>query len=180
MIMLDSNGIPINRTIVFDVETTGLAPEQGDRVIEIGAVALDGETIVDEFHSLIDTDQPIDPAAQKVHGITKEMLEGQPRAEVVMLRFRSFIEGSIMVAHYADFDLSFVGCEFKRLGINFRQPYYCTLALGRKMFPELKRHDLETLYRQFYKRQPKRIHRALEDARMAAKIWIKLSNKILV
>lgn len=176
MIILDSNGIPINRIVVFDVETTGLAPEQGDRVIEIGAVALDGETIVDEFHSLIDTDQPIDPAAQKVHGITKEMLEGQPRAEVVMLRFRSFIEGSIMVAHYADFDLSFVGCEFKRLGINFRQPYYCTLALGRRMFPELERHDLGTLYKHLYNSETEIKHRALEDAKIATMIWFKLNQ----
>jgi hypothetical protein len=76
MILLDSNGKPYRRTIVFDVETTGLYPEAGDWVIEVGAVALDGETVLDEFHSLINVDRPIDPEAQRVHGITKEMLAG--------------------------------------------------------------------------------------------------------
>jgi DNA polymerase III subunit epsilon len=177
MIILDSNGIPINRTVVFDVETTGLSPEQGDRVIEIGALALDGETIVDEFHSFIDSDQPIHPSAQKIHGITREMLKGQPKAEEVMPRFRVFLENSILVAHYADFDLSFVGSEFRRLGINFRQPYYCTLALGRKMFPELDRYDLRSLYKHLYSSELEIRHRALEDARITAKFGSSLINK---
>jgi len=81
MIILDSNGKPYKRTVIFDVETTGLSPEQGDRVIEIGAVALDGKTIIDEFHSLINTGQPIDPAAQKIHGITREMLKKDNRKQ---------------------------------------------------------------------------------------------------
>jgi len=59
MVILDSNGKRIQRTVVFDVETTGLSPRLGDRIIEIGAVALEGKTIVDEFHSLISVDQPI-------------------------------------------------------------------------------------------------------------------------
>jgi len=64
MIILDSNGQPYRRTVVFDVETTGLYPEAGNRIIEIGAVALDEKSIVDEFHSLIYVERPIDPEAQ--------------------------------------------------------------------------------------------------------------------
>ncbi len=176
MIILDSNGKPYNRTVVFDVETTGLSPESGDRIIEIGAIALDGDTFVDEFHSLIDMDRQIDQAAQRVHGITKEMLSGQPKAETVLPRFRSFIESSVMVAHYSDFDLKFVWSEFKRLRIVFRAPYYCTLALGRRVFPKLKRYDLGSLYQHLFNEKPRNMHRALEDARITAKIIIRLNQ----
>jgi len=174
----DLNGRPYRRTIVFDVETTGLSPEAGDRVIEIGAVALEGGKIADEFHSLIDTDRAIDPAAQRVHGITRGMLAGQPKPKKVMPKFRAFIEDSIMVAHYADFDLSMVGKEFRRLKIEFRQPYFCTLSLARKLFPELERHDLGSIYRHLFKTEPVVMHRALEDAKSTAEIWI-LINRIM-
>ncbi len=116
--------------------------------------------------------------------ITREKLKGQPKAEEVMSRFRSFIEGSIMVAHYADFGLCFVGSEFRRLGIYFRQPYYCTLAHGRKIFPELERCDLKILYRHLYNSEPEIMPRALEEARIAAKVWNKpvsnLENKYII
>ena len=81
-----------------------------------------------------------------------------------------------MVAHYADFDLSFVGSEFKRLGISFRQPYYCTLALGRRMFPELERYNLSSLYKSLFSEEPKITHRALEDARITTKVWTELKH----
>ncbi len=174
MILLASNGKPYRRTVVFDVETTGLYPDAGDRIIEIGAVALAGATIVDEFHSLIDVDRPIDPGARKIHGITKEMLIGQPRADVVMPRFRLFIEGSVVVAHCAEFDLSFVGNDFRRLKLGFSQPYYCTLTHGRQMFPELNNHDLGSLYEHLYGARPMITHRALEDAKLATMIFQKI------
>ena len=176
MIVLDSNGKPIHRTVVFDVETTGLSPESGDRVIEVGAVALEQEKIVDEFHSLVYTERTINLAAGRVHGITKEMLCGQPKAEAVFMKFHKFIEGSVLVAHYAAFDLSFAAHEFGRLKLDLRQPYFCTLAIGRKMFPELDRHDLGSLYRHLYNSDPVIMHRAFEDARITAKVWIKLAQ----
>jgi len=175
-IILDSNDKPYRRTVVFDVETTGLYPEADDRIIEIGAMALVGDTILDEFHSLIDLDRPISTEAQRIHGITQEMLAGQPRAEEVLPQFRSFIEDSIMVAHSAEFDLSFVGSEFRRLKLDFSQPYYCTLALGRKVFPGLERHDLGSLYKHLYGELPLITHRALDDAWIAAMIWMKLNQ----
>jgi DNA polymerase-3 subunit epsilon len=175
MIILDSNGKRIKRNVVFDVETTGLSLEHGDRVIEIGAVALDGTEIIDEFHSLISVYRPIDPDAGCVHGITAEMLCDQPRAEQIMPQFHSFIGNSLLVAHSAEFDMRFIGGEFARLKLRLRNAYCCTLALGRKLLPGLPRHDLETLYRELYGRAPDRLHRALDDARTTAEIWIKLS-----
>ena len=69
---------PLGRHVVVDVETTGLSPRHGHRVIEIGAVAVEEGAVVGEFTTLIDAGVPIPPAVQAIHGITDEMLEGQP------------------------------------------------------------------------------------------------------
>ncbi len=175
MIILDYNRKPILRTVAIDVETTGLSPELGDRVIEVGAVALEHDKIVDEFYSLVAVKRPIALEAGRVHGITEEMLRGQPRAEQVMPIFHRFISGRTMVAHNAYFDLRFIGSEFARLKLGLRNAFYCTLEVGRKLFPELPRYDLETLYRELYGRAPHRLHRALDDARIVAAIWVKLA-----
>src|SRR5271169_1516513 len=151
MIILDSNGMRIRRTVVFDVETTGLSPEAGDRVIELGAVALKEKIIVDEFHSLISVDRPIHPDAQRIHRITNKMLSGQPRPEQVIPEFHAFIKDSILVAHNANFDMRFISSELARLKLGFRNACFCTMMIGRNMFPELPRHNLETMYELFYK-----------------------------
>ena len=180
MLILDSKGKRGYRSVVFDVETTGLSIRSGDRVIELGAVAIEGKTVVDEFHSLIQVDQPINPFAQMAHGITKEMLKGQPRADEVMPKFHKFIRNSLLVAHNASFDVRFMHNEFSLLDLDLKNVCFCTLKLGRSLFPDLASHDLGTLYKQFYKSPPKVMHRALEDARATAKIWMKLERKLLV
>jgi DNA polymerase-3 subunit epsilon len=180
MLILDQKGKRGYRSVVFDVETTGLSTRLGDRVIEIGAVAIESNKIVDEFYSLIQVSQPINPFAQMVHGITKEMLKGKPTADIVMPKFHRFIQKSLLVAHNASFDVRFISHEFALLKLDLTNVCFCTLKLGRGMFPELASHDLETLYKQFYKKAPKEMHRALQDARTTAKIWMKLERKVLV
>jgi len=180
MLILDPKGKRGYRSVVFDVETTGLSTRLGDRVIEIGAVAIEGNKVVDEFHSLIQVNQPINPFAQMVHGITQEMLKGQPTADLVMPKFHTFIQKSLLVAHNASFDVRFMSHEFSLLKLDLNNVCFCTLKLGRSMFPKLASHDLETLYQQFYKKPPKEMHRALQDARTTAKIWMKLERKLLV
>ncbi len=180
MVTLDSKGKRIYRSVVFDVETTGLSTRLGDRVIEIGAVAIEGKKVVDEFHSLIHTTQPINPFAYAVHGISEQMLEGQPSANKVIPRFHKFIQNSVLVAHNASFDVRFIQHEFDKQKLKLNNICFCTLKLGRSIYPDLESHDLLTLYRQFYIKPPGRLHRALEDARATAKIWIKMSPKVLV
>lgn len=96
------------RYVVLDVETTGLSPRYGDRVIEIGAVAIEDGRMVEEFHALINIESPIPKAVQRIHGITDEMLIGKPKADEVMPRFLDFIKSSILVAHNARFDVGFI------------------------------------------------------------------------
>ncbi len=161
--------------IVFDVETTGLFVEKGHRVIEIGAVKVDGGAMGEEFQSLVYTDKPIAKAAWKVHGITQEMLAGQPGAKDVLSAFKDFAGTGTLVAHNAAFDVGFLQREFMRAGLVFNSRHKCILKMSRKQFPELKDYRLETVARYLGIPVDKTLrHRALDDARLTAQVWIEM------
>jgi DNA polymerase-3 subunit epsilon len=164
------------RYVAFDVETTGLHLRRNDRIIEIGAIAVIGENIGEEFHTLIGTDKRITKAAQKIHGITQEMLSGQPKAEEALTGFQQFIGDSTLVAHNADFDIGFLGYEYSRIGRGLRNRHICTLKLSRKLYPGLPDYRLETLAKHILgiEIDKGRHHRALDDARLTARIWLKM------
>jgi DNA polymerase III epsilon subunit family exonuclease len=168
-----------NRFIAVDVETTGLSTSRGDRIIEIGAVVLEEGRIGEEFHALICVKERIHWAAQQVHGITEDMLVGKPNADEVMPEFRKFITDSALVAHNARFDMGFISDEFLRLGMGLTNPYHCTLALSRSLYPKLRNHKLETVYRHLFGRIPgeTRRHRALDDARLVAMMWVEMMKR---
>jgi DNA polymerase-3 subunit epsilon len=167
------------RCVVVDVETTGLSPLRGERIIEIGAVTVDGSGIVDEFHSLIDPGTRIALQASHVHGITSDMLAGKPKPEEVLPGFHRFIRDCALVAHNASFDVSFLRYEFSRLGLGFNNPCHCTLTMSRQRFPNLRDHKLETVYRHLFGPPPDgvRLHRALDDARMVARVWMEMMKR---
>jgi DNA polymerase-3 subunit epsilon len=164
---------------MFDVETTGLSPFRGDRVIEIAAVAVEKHSIVDEFDSLVNAGKRIHIAAQLVHGITDEMLTGAPKPEAIFPMLRDFIHSSILVAHNALFDVGFLSHEFERLGLALDNDYHCTLEMSRLRYPRLRNHRLETVYRHVCGKPGKeiKVHRALGDARMVAAIWMEMMGK---
>jgi len=164
--------------VVFDTETSGLSPQRHDRIIEIGAVKLNENGIVDEFSSLIDADVLISPYAQAIHGISPQMLCGQPQPEQVFRAFQQFVGQLPLVAHNASFDRNFLHAEYARLGDRLTNKIECTLQLSRKRLANSPNHKLETVYLvlggvvdQNIKR-----HRALDDARMAAFVWEKLQG----
>ncbi len=163
--------------VAFDVETTGLSASRGDRIIEIGAVALEGGKIIDEFHSLINVRKRISMQAQYIHGITGEMLKGRPGPDRIFPEFRAFAGKSTLIAHNAGFDLSFLRHEYGRIGLGFHNKHICTLELSRRSIPRLRNHRLETVYRHLFGKSKKQLHRALDDARMVAKIWLELTEK---
>ena len=194
------------RYVVLDVETTGLSPWKGDRVIEIGAVALEDGDLMAEFSTLIQVPRTIPFCASQIHGITDEMLIGQPTPEEIFPALDAFISDSILVAHNARFDLGFLRREYELLGTRFHHRHICTLEMSRSRFPHLRNHKLETVYRHLIgmngdrgndaeagghdrisaenpdrvprmkdriKPPPrKQTHRALDDARMVARIWL--------
>jgi DNA polymerase-3 subunit epsilon len=164
------------RHVVFDCETTGLWPRRGHRVIEIGAVAVENSFMVAEFTSLIDAGVRIPVEVQAIHGITEEMLDGRPKPEEVLPRFEAFIRDSVLVAHNAAFDVGFIRHEFARLRMGLPHRHLCTLEMSRRLLPRLPDHTLETVYRHLFPDTDllRQNHRALDDARMTAKIWIRL------
>ncbi len=168
----------MRKYVVFDVETTGLRLWRNDRIIEIGAVAVVGEFMAEEFHTLIDTDKPITEAAQRIHGITREMLAGQAKAEDALTSFQRFIGYSTLVAHNTDFDIGFLGFEFSRIGQGLRNRHICTLKLSRKLYPGLSDYRLETVANHVLgiEIDKDRLHRASDDARLTAKIWLKMKE----
>lgn len=167
-----------DRYVALDVETTGLSPKNGDRVIEIGAVAIENQGIIDEFSSLIDVDKMIPWQVQQVHGITNEMLEGEPKPDDILPEFYKFIVGSILVAHNASFDISFLRHEFALLGMSLNNRFLCTLKMSRKLYPHLPNHKLETVSRYLFGESCKQMqrHRALDDAKLAALIWLEMGK----
>ena len=162
----------MDNIVIFDTETSGLSPKTGHRIIEIGAISMNGVELTGEFQSLIDADCEISWQATNVHGITNRMLKGEPSAWQVFSEFRDFIGDATLVAHNAQFDMRFLEFEFTDLGFVLTNPSQCTLRLSRKIWPELNNHKLGTVAQHvgasFDGLQQ---HRALDDAKVTAEIW---------
>lgn len=167
-----------HRHVIFDLETTGLSPQRGDRVVEIGAIAVENGSAAQEFHSLINIGKKIPLQAQAIHGINNEMIRKEKKAEEVFPDFLSFIKDSVLVAHNASFDCRFLRYELGRLGLPFDNKHICTLKLSRKLYPKLANHRLETVYRHLVGNLPSEanLHRALDDARLVADIWMEMTK----
>jgi len=167
------------RAVIVDVETTGISVQRGGRVIEVGAVALVGNEIVTEFDTLIDTDAEISYGAYRVHGISQDMICGMPQPEDVWGSFLEFVGDSLLVAHNAPFDSSFIRREMALLGIGLPNPWVCTVRLARRHLPHLPNHKLDNVYRHLFGALPASVkrHRALDDARLAARVWVELGAK---
>lgn len=168
----------MDKTIVIDTETTGLSVRNGGRVIEIGAVAVENGQIVAELETLINTKTAISYGAWRVHGISEQMLAGKPTPQEVWPWFLEFVGNSPLVAHNAAFDRAFVQHELCLLGMSLANPWHCTVRLSRRKLPRLMNHKLETVYRHLFGGLPEDVqrHRALDDARMAARVWVELGS----
>lgn len=169
---------PLKGVVIFDLETTGLHPERGDRVIEIGAIKWTQGSRRETFHSLIQTDRHIAKAARSIHGIHPGMLENMPSAKDVFRSFSSFIGQSLLIAHNARFDIGFLRREFCRIGLGLSNPYGCTLRMSRKLCTGLPDYSLVSVYRRLCGEAPREIqpHRALHDAYLTARIWFAMIN----
>ncbi|MGE4345019.1 MAG: PolC-type DNA polymerase III [Geoalkalibacter sp.] len=162
--------------VAVDVETIDLSPARGGRVIEIAAVAMEGPLIVEEYSTLINAPCRIHPSAKKVHGISRRMLADYPTPAEVWPKFLQFIEASPLVAHNARFDIGFLRHELALLGLPLVNRSHCTLDLARKHYAYLPNHRLSTVARHLLGDIPAdcRLHRALGDARLAARVWMVL------
>jgi DNA polymerase III epsilon subunit family exonuclease len=150
--------------VVFDLETTGLDPT-ADRIIEVGAIKLDKMRPVAEFSSLVSTSIELTDDIIRLTGITPAMLEGQPTIDEVLPRFLEFIDGCILVAHNAEFDLSMIKAASSRAGIDLDWPCFCTLKMARELLPDLENKKLDTLA-SYYGLSFEARHRAIGDIKV--------------
>ena len=152
---------------VIDVETTGLSAKSGDRILEIGIVRLtDNGEPIEKLDTLVNPGMKV--RATHVHGITDEMVRDAPRFREIVPHLCSLLDGTVIAAHNASFDLGFLREEFRRSGTSlpFISPV-CTLVLARKYFTSLPSRTL-TSCRQFLDLPDDGAHNALADARSAA------------
>ncbi len=156
------------RMVVFDFETTGLDPQK-DRIIEIGGLLVEKGIAVDEFSSLIKPDIPLPETSTKITGITEDMLKDQPSIEEKLPEFLNFIEGSILVAHNAEFDMGFLRNTCHRLGYQIQWPCFCTLKLARNLLPDLESKNLDTLAAHYGLTFESR-HRSIGDCKVTSSV----------
>ncbi|MEK6714633.1 MAG: 3'-5' exonuclease [Candidatus Omnitrophota bacterium] len=161
--------------VVFDVETTGLEPESGDRIVEIAALKSKGEKVVDRFHSLINPKVPVSAGAFAVNGITLDMLKSAPRPSEIIPKFVDFIKRDALFAYNANFDAAFLAQELKLLGENLPQELIIIdiLAMARSLVTNLFSYKLESVAKHLGYAQVQK-HRALEDVKMSFFILQKL------
>lgn len=160
---------------VFDTETTGLDPLQGDEIIQIGAVRIVNGKLrrQESFEQLIDPRRPIPAHTIPIHGIQPEMVQGQPTIDAVLPAFHAFAQDTVLVAHNAAFDMRFLQVKQRQAGVRFDQPVLDTLLLSALIHPNQTSHRLESVAERFAVSITKR-HTALGDAMVTAEIMVKM------
>jgi DNA polymerase-3 subunit epsilon len=160
---------------VFDTETTGLNPREGDEIISIGAVRIvNGKLLKEEFFDcLVDPRRSIPEESIRIHGISPEMVKGQPRIEQVLPLFREFSHDTILVAHNAAFDMQMLKEKESATGVRFTNPVIDTLLLSAVVHPAQQSHDLEMIAKRLGVDIIGR-HTALGDAIVTAEIFLRL------
>ena len=161
----------------FDVETTGLDPRKGDRIVEIAGVRIEDGVVQEEksFVSFVNPQREISAAAGVVNRIPEKELISAPPIEEVLPSFLSFASGSILVAHNAPFDISFLEAEKEGCWGYIEIPEcLCTLQLSRIVSPNEYQHNLDVVARRLKLSSDEMRHRALPDVMITAQAFIKL------
>jgi len=164
------------REIVMDTETTGLDPNTGDRIVEIGAVELFNHIPTGKsYHQYINPQRDMPEGAFAVHGLSAEFLSDKPLFTDVAQAFLDFVGDSKMVIHNAAFDMKFLNAELKwveRPELPWAQALD-TLAIARKKFPGAQ-NSLDALCRRFGIKTERELHGALLDSEILAEVYLEL------
>ncbi|MFO7811768.1 MAG: exonuclease domain-containing protein [Pelovirga sp.] len=161
--------------VVFDTETTGLNPTQGDEIIQLGAIRIvNGNILYREIiDQLIDPQRMVPVESVAIHGIQPHLLKGQPTIDKVLPHFQKFCENSVLVAHNAAFDMRFLQIQEDRSGISLTNPVLDTLLLSSIVHPNQDNHSLDDLAKRFNVTIVGR-HTALGDSIVTAEVLLKL------
>jgi DNA polymerase-3 subunit epsilon len=163
--------------VVFDTETTGLLPRQGDEIVQIAALRIvngrrvDGEV----FDTLVNPGRPIPLSSTEVHGITEAMVTDAPDVVTALRQFHHFAQGAVLVAHNAPFDMEFLRRHEARLGLRFDNPVLDTVLLSAVVFGQHEVHSLDALTHRLGITIPEEArHTAIGDTRATAEAFLRL------
>lgn len=174
----------MKRQVVLDTETTGLKPEDGHRIVEIGAVELiDGKKTGKTFYSLINPERHIPEEVVKVHQIDDDKVKDAPKFREVTDEFIQFISGAELLIHNADFDIKFINSELNIVNRgkiwDYAKNAVCTLKLSRRLFEEERSHTLDSICKRFgidLSSREENGHGALLDSHLLADAYIKITE----
>ena len=162
--------------VVFDLETTGFSPQK-NRIIEIGAVRVEHGEITDRFSSFVNPQMPIPYEIEQLTSISDDMVLDAPVISAVLPEFMDFCRDAVMVAHNADFDMSFIRKNCEDIGIACPQTVIDTVALARALLPQLNRFKLDTVAKTLNISLAHH-HRAVDDAGCTAEIFLKFTEML--
>ncbi|MBU0501932.1 MAG: ribonuclease H-like domain-containing protein, partial [Candidatus Margulisbacteria bacterium] len=157
--------------VIFDLETTGLHPTTNE-ITEIGAFKVKGAELINIFSQLIKPKNLISPEITRLTGIDNYIVKDAPPIEQVLPKFLDYIGDSILIAHNAEFDTSFIKEKIKQVtpGKGLTNPILCTVKLSRYLLPNLVNHKLHTIGQHFGFSIQNR-HRSIGDVELTFQIW---------
>ncbi len=162
--------------VVFDLETTGFSPVD-NRIIEIGAVKIENGTITDRFSTFVNPDIPIPFHIEQLTSINDQMVLSAPKIEEALPAFMEFCKDAVMVAHNADFDMSFIEENCKRQSLPCKFTVIDTLAMARSLLTRLNRFTLDSVAKDLGISLDHH-HRAVDDAECTAGIFMKMTQML--
>ena len=171
----------MSRLIVLDTETTGLSPENGDRVIELGCVELlDRRLTGNNLHLYFNPERDSHPDALRVHGLTTEFLSDKPKFAQMSEQILAYLSGAELIIHNAPFDVGFLNKELSLLGLKPLSAYVAkvtdTLAMAKEIYPG-KRNSLDALCSRLeVDNSGRTLHGALLDAELLADVYINMTR----
>ncbi|MBI3602357.1 MAG: 3'-5' exonuclease [Candidatus Omnitrophica bacterium] len=161
--------------VIFDVETTGLSAQDGDRIIEIAAMKIKNGRVVDKFYSLVNPQRALPAQATRVNNITEEMIAPAPTAQEILPQMVSFISGACVAGHNVRFDLGFLCYELALMGrrLNDGTPAVDTLKMAKDLLPYLSNYKLSYLARSLGVAVSK-THRAMADVELTVQVLMRM------
>ena len=172
----------MTRQIVLDTETTGLSPQQGHRIIEVGCVELLGRQLTgNNLHLYINPEREIDAGAIKVHGLTAAFLSNKPKFSTIIKKLMTYLQGAELIIHNAPFDLGFLNHELQLAGSQYQKiEEQCTvldtLTLARHKHPG-QRNSLDALCQRYEVDNSNRdLHGALLDSELLATVYLRMTG----
>ncbi len=162
--------------VVFDIETTGLSP-LNCKITEIGAVKIQGSRVIERYNTFVNSECKIPEEIVQLTSITDEMVADARTIDEVLPEFLAFVGNRLLIAHNAEFDISFIRVAAKAQKLEFRNAYLDTVALSRFLNAELKSHKLDVLAKH-YALEEFHHHRACDDAETLANIFFKMCEQL--